>query len=76
MEPMTGRRAWKKVLRRGPVAADGKGKTPIRPNRILNDILKSDGQALSLPGIAFTPDTPDAELQKAVDGQDEPKKKR
>jgi outer membrane protein assembly factor BamB len=74
LDPKTGRLAWKKVLRRSPVVADGKGKTTIRPNRVLGDVLKSDGQTLSLPGLAFTPETADAELQKKVDGEDEAEK--
>ncbi|MCX5684970.1 MAG: PQQ-binding-like beta-propeller repeat protein [Planctomycetota bacterium] len=68
LQPKTGELVWKKVLRRAPVAYDGKGKFSIKPNRILNDALKSDGQALSLPGITFTPDEADDEIQKKVDG--------
>ena len=74
LEPKTGRLAWKKVLRRSPVVADGKTRSTIRPNRILGDVLKSDGQALSLPGLIFTPEMTDAELQKKVDGEDEAEK--
>jgi hypothetical protein len=68
LQPKTGELVWKKVLCRAPVVYDGKGKFSIKPNRILNDVLKSDGQALSLPGITFTPDEPDGEVQKKIDG--------
>ena len=74
LEPKTGRLAWKKVLCRSPVVTDGKTRSTIRPNRILGDVLKSDGVSLSLPGIAFTPEMTDAELQKKIDGEDEAEK--
>jgi len=70
LDPKTGSIAWRRVLRRGPVEHDGKSKIGIRPNRILNDVLKSDGQTLSLPGIIFDPKEPDAEIQKKVDNVD------
>ena len=76
LDPKTGHVAWKKVLARGPVLCDGKSKIRIRPNRILNDVPKSEGTMLSLPGITFDPAMPDAELQKKVLGEDEPDKKK
>lgn len=76
LEPKTGKMAWRKVLRRAPVAYDGKGKFSIKPNRVLNDCLASDGQVLSLPGIQFTPDEPDGEIQKNVDGDVPPPLKK
>ena len=48
---------------------DGKSRMAIRPNRILNDVLKTDGPALSLPGITFEPREPDTEIQKKVAGE-------
>jgi outer membrane protein assembly factor BamB len=75
LEPMTGKLVWKKVLRREPVRYDGKGKVSIKPNLILNDVLKSDGQVLSLPGIQFSPDEADEEIQKKVDGAVPPPRK-
>ncbi|MCX5671178.1 MAG: PQQ-binding-like beta-propeller repeat protein, partial [Planctomycetota bacterium] len=76
LEPKTGRLAWKRVLCRSPVMTDGKTRSTIRPNRVLGDVLKSDGVSLSLPGLIFTPETTDAELQKKIDGEDEAAKKR
>jgi len=78
LDPKTGRLVWKKVLARAAVLYDASkrsAKVPIRPNRILNDVLKSDGQTLSLPGITFAPDEPDAEIQKKVNGEIEPPRK-
>jgi outer membrane protein assembly factor BamB len=69
VEPGTGKIAWKKVFSRGPVLYDGKSRMAIRPNRILNDVLKTDGPALSLPGITFEPREPDTEIQKKVAGE-------
>jgi outer membrane protein assembly factor BamB len=76
LQPSGGSLVWKKVLCRAPVAYDGKGKFSIKPNRILGDVLKSDGQALSLPGITFTPDEADDEIQKKVDGNVPPPPKK
>lgn len=75
LEPTSGKLAWKKVLRRSPIIHDGKSRIKIHPNRILNDALKTDGNSLSLPGITFRPDEPDAEIQQKVDGLDDGKKK-
>jgi len=69
LDPATGKLAWEKVVRRAPVAYDGKGRYAIKPNRVLNDCLASDGEALSLPGIRFAPQDADAEIQKKVDGE-------
>lgn len=76
LDPKTGQPQWKKVLARSPVEYGGKGRVSIRPNRILNDVLQSDGQTLRLPGLEFRPDEPDADIQKKIDGQTEEKKKR
>jgi outer membrane protein assembly factor BamB len=68
LDPKTGAVAWRKVLSRGPIAYDGKARMKITPNRILNDVLKSEGGSLGLPGITFDPRTSEEEMRKKVEG--------
>lgn len=64
LEPATGAIAWHKPLQRQAIATNaGQVKTKITANRVINDVLKSDGQNLGLPGITFTPSDSDEELQ-------------
>ena len=75
---ITGALAWKKILHRDPVSYDPKIKKRIQPNRILNDILKSENGLLSLPGISFDPKEADTAIQKKIDepeGEKKDKKK-
>ncbi len=65
VEPATGSIKWKKVVRKGPVVLEGtvKRPPPVVPNRVLNDALRSEGGALILPGLSFSPGTTDDELR-------------
>ena len=74
VDPKSGTLRWKKVLRKGPVKVEAKNRSPITPNRILNDALASDGKLLSLPGITFDPRTTDDELRTKIEAPT-PKKK-
>jgi len=49
-------------------------KVSVAPNRILNDVLKSDGQTLSLPGISFDSKTSEDDLRIQIEAP-LPKKK-
>ena len=68
-EPGAGTLKWKKVLRKSLISIDGsqKKKPPVVPNRILNEVLKSDGNSLSLPGIVFDPRTTEEELRAKIE---------
>jgi outer membrane protein assembly factor BamB len=76
VEPATGKLTWKKVIRKAPVVLEGtvKRPPPIVPNRILNDAIRSEGGALVLPGLTFTPGTTDEELKRKIEAPI-PKKK-
>lgn len=67
VQPESGDLVWKKVLRKAPVKLAANGKTPVVPNRILNDVLASDGKVLSLPGITFDSRTTEEELRVKID---------
>jgi outer membrane protein assembly factor BamB len=67
-DPETGDLRWKKNLRKSAVKIAANGKTAVVPNRILNDVLVSDGKSLSLPGITFDPRTTDEELRSKIEG--------
>jgi hypothetical protein len=67
VEPATGALRWKKVLRKPPVALAPRKKQAVVPNRILNDALRSEGGALHLPGIQFTPADTEADLKAKIE---------
>jgi outer membrane protein assembly factor BamB len=68
LEPTTGRLVWRKVLHKRTIVFDPKRPVRILPNRVLNDVLRSDGTQLHLPGLAFRPDEPDEQLRLKVEG--------
>jgi outer membrane protein assembly factor BamB len=67
LEPTTGKVRWQKSMKKSPLTHATNDRQKIEPNRILNDVLKSDGTRLTLPGITFTPTDSDAEIQAKVD---------
>jgi hypothetical protein len=67
LEPITGKVQWQKTMKKSPITHATADRQKIEPNRILNDVLKTDGTRLSLPGITFAPTDSDAEIQAKVD---------
>ncbi len=76
LEPATGSMKWKKVIRKGPVVLEGTQKRPppVVPNRVLNDVLRSEGGSLILPGLSFDPTSTDDDLRSKLEAP-APKKK-
>ena len=74
VEPKSGELRWKKILRKPSVKIAVGAKVSVAPNRILNDVLKSDGQTLSLPGISFDSKTSEDDLRIQIEAP-LPKKK-
>jgi outer membrane protein assembly factor BamB len=73
LEPASGKVIWAKTMRKTPIIYTVGDRTKIVPNRILNDVLKSDGNCLSLPGISFTPTDSNADIQAKVDHPSQPR---
>jgi len=65
LDPHSGAIAWHKVLKRSEII--GKAGVAIAPNRVLNAPLSSDGKQLSIVGLSFRPDEPDADIQTRID---------
>ena len=73
LEADSGRMDWKRVLVKSPARINGTGRTSRRivPNSTLNDVLRSDGKLLSLPGhrgadFVFDPEMTDEQLTEKL----------
>jgi len=73
LEPATGKMGWKRMLSKSPAIIRATERTDYRivPSSALNDILRSDGNLLSLPAgrdqrFTFDPQMPDAELKQKL----------
>jgi len=54
-------------LRKSTIVHAGRARTRVVPNRVLNDVLDSDGEKLSLPGISFDPSETTDELRARIE---------
>ena len=67
LDPGTGAVAWHKTLQRETIATSAsQTKTKITANHVINDVLKSDGSDLVLPGLRFSPNASDDSLHERL----------
>lgn len=74
LEPETGKLIWKRTLAKSPAVIAGTERIDSRivPNSVLNDVLQSDGDLLSLPAgrnirFIFDPRMTDSQLRQKLE---------